>query len=348
MASDMLEEGLIDEDTALLRVDANRLEELFKRRVEGRRRHADREGPERLARRRHGRGRVHAPTRPRSGRSAASKVDPGAPRDHARRLPRHDRVAGHPDERRRDELARGGRGARRGDPGGLRRRRDQARPRGAVVHRERDDREGGRRRSRSTASPATSTWASCRSRSRVLEKARAGRRRGPRGEDLEGVRAPDGASRTSAGVCASARTPTRPTSPTNARERGAEGIGLCRTEHMFLGEERVDAVRQMIFAETGRGGAGRVRRAAAAAARATSSGSSRRWTGCPVTVRLLDPPLHEFLPDQVDARRRGRARARSAGTDVGAGARSGILAEGRTSSTRRTRCSACAACASGS
>src|SRR6202008_3646151 len=48
-------------------------------------------------------------------------------------------------------------------------------------------------------------------------------------------------------VRANADTPEQ---STNARERGAEGIGLCRTEHMFLGEERVLAVRQMIFAET--------------------------------------------------------------------------------------------------
>jgi pyruvate, orthophosphate dikinase len=62
----------------------------------------------------------------------------------------------------------------------------------------------------------------------------------------------------------------------NAIERGAEGIGLCRTEHMFLGEERVAAVRRMIF------------------------GIFRAMDGKPVTVRLLDPPLHEFLPDQVE------------------------------------------------
>ena len=84
----------------------------------------------------------------------------------------------------------------------------------------------------------------------------------------------------------------------NARERGAEGIGLCRTEHMFLGEERVLAVRQMIFAETA---------AEEQAAydvllplqRNDFVGIFRAMSGLPVTVRLLDPPLHEFLPDQV-------------------------------------------------
>src|SRR4029453_14124813 len=73
----------------------------------------------------------------------------------------------------------------------------------------------------------------------VLEKARSGDERA-RGEKIwkafERLRAR-----------AKAHTPDQ---SSNARDRGAEGIGLCRTEHMFLGEERVGAVRQMIFAET--------------------------------------------------------------------------------------------------
>jgi pyruvate, orthophosphate dikinase len=85
----------------------------------------------------------------------------------------------------------------------------------------------------------------------------------------------------------------------NARERGAEGIGLCRTEHMFLGEERVAAVRQMIFAST------REEEEEAYAQllplqRDDFVGIFRAMDGLPVTVRLLDPPLHEFLPDRVD------------------------------------------------
>jgi pyruvate,orthophosphate dikinase len=85
----------------------------------------------------------------------------------------------------------------------------------------------------------------------------------------------------------------------NARERGAEGIGLCRTEHMFLGEERVGAVRQMIFAETAE-----EEQAAydvlLPLQRNDFVGIFRAMSGLPVTVRLLDPPLHEFLPNQVD------------------------------------------------
>ena len=97
-------------------------------------------------------------------------------------------------------------------------------------------------------------------------------------------------------VRANADTPDQ---ATNARTRGAEGIGLCRTEHMFLGEERVLAVRQMIFAET-------VEQEQAAydvllpLQRDDFVGIFRAMSGLPVTVRLLDPPLHEFLPDQVD------------------------------------------------
>ena len=85
----------------------------------------------------------------------------------------------------------------------------------------------------------------------------------------------------------------------NAIERGAEGIGLCRTEHMFLGEERVAAVRTMIFASEA---------AEEQAAydtllplqRDDFVGIFEAMDGKPVTVRLLDPPLHEFLPDQVE------------------------------------------------
>ena len=96
-------------------------------------------------------------------------------------------------------------------------------------------------------------------------------------------------------VRANADTPDQ---ATNARERGAEGIGLCRTEHMFLGSERVEAVQQMIFAET---------ESEEQAAydvllplqREDFVGIFRAMSGLPVTVRLLDPPLHEFLPDQV-------------------------------------------------
>jgi pyruvate,orthophosphate dikinase len=85
----------------------------------------------------------------------------------------------------------------------------------------------------------------------------------------------------------------------NARLRGAQGIGLCRTEHMFLGEERVAAVRQMIFAET-EDEEQEAYKALLPLQRKDFIGIFKAMDGLPVTVRLLDPPLHEFLPSHVD------------------------------------------------
>ncbi|RVT99217.1 pyruvate, phosphate dikinase [Rhodovarius crocodyli] len=80
-----------------------------------------------------------------------------------------------------------------------------------------------------------------------------------------------------------------------ARKFGAEGIGLCRTEHMFFDPARIGAVRQMIMSETEQG-----RRDALAKLlpfqRDDFAQLFRIMAGLPVTIRLLDPPLHEFLP----------------------------------------------------
>ena len=80
-----------------------------------------------------------------------------------------------------------------------------------------------------------------------------------------------------------------------AREFGAQGIGLCRTEHMFFGADRIEAMRAMILAETD------AERADALAVleplqRGDFAGMFRAMAGLPVKIRLLDPPLHEFLP----------------------------------------------------
>ncbi|MDQ4124828.1 MAG: PEP-utilizing enzyme, partial [Actinomycetota bacterium] len=85
----------------------------------------------------------------------------------------------------------------------------------------------------------------------------------------------------------------------NARARGAQGIGLCRTEHMFMGEERVAAVRQMIFADTPEEEQ-EAYDALLPLQRKDFEGIFKAMDGLPVTVRLLDPPLHEFLPNHVD------------------------------------------------
>lgn len=80
-----------------------------------------------------------------------------------------------------------------------------------------------------------------------------------------------------------------------ARRFGAEGIGLCRTEHMFFEEDRIDVVREMILADDTQG-----RRAALEKLRPMQTsdfvGIFREMKDVPVTIRLLDPPLHEFLP----------------------------------------------------
>ena len=80
-----------------------------------------------------------------------------------------------------------------------------------------------------------------------------------------------------------------------ARDFGAEGIGLCRTEHMFFDEERILSVREMILSKT------REDRARALAKLLPHQKKDfieifKIMHGLPVTVRLLDPPLHEFLP----------------------------------------------------
>jgi pyruvate,orthophosphate dikinase len=93
-------------------------------------------------------------------------------------------------------------------------------------------------------------------------------------------------------VRANAETPTDARA---ARSFGAEGIGLCRTEHMFFEGERIVAVREMILADTEAG-----RRAALAKLlpiqRRDFAELFEIMNGLPVTIRLLDPPLHEFLP----------------------------------------------------
>ena len=97
----------------------------------------------------------------------------------------------------------------------------------------------------------------------------------------------------SLGVRANADTPE---DAALARSFGAEGIGLCRTEHMFFGEDRILAMRRMICAEDEAG-----RRAALEdilpMQREDFAGIMRAMAGLPVTIRLLDPPLHEFLPN---------------------------------------------------
>ena len=119
-----------------------------------------------------------------------------------------------------------------------------------------------------------------------------------------------------------------PEDATRAREFGAEGIGLCRTEHMFFGDERLPVMQEMILADSEAG-----RRAALDRLlpfqQSDFEGIFEAMAGLPVTIRLLDPPLHEFLPDGRRGDERQDARRGSARC------------------TSRTRCSARAAAGSG-
>jgi len=102
-----------------------------------------------------------------------------------------------------------------------------------------------------------------------------------------------------------------PEDAAKAREFGAQGIGLCRTEHMFMADDRLPVVREMIMA-----GDEDERRAALDKLlphqQGDFEGIFEAMAGLPVTIRLLDPPLHEFLPpldEASDDRMRSRIRA---------------------------------------
>ncbi|HWB22448.1 MAG TPA: pyruvate, phosphate dikinase [Gaiellaceae bacterium] len=115
-------------------------------------------------------------------------------------------------------------------------------------------------------------------------------------EDLETVLGwADGIRRLQ--VRANADTPE---DAARARDFGAQGIGLCRTEHMFFGQDRLPVVQEMILADTEP-----ERRQALDRLmpfqQADFEGIFEAMAGLPVTIRLLDPPLHEFLPDEADA-----------------------------------------------
>lgn len=84
-----------------------------------------------------------------------------------------------------------------------------------------------------------------------------------------------------------------------AREMGAEGVGLCRTEHMFFGEERLPYVQQMILAEN-KEERKKALEKLEPMQRDDFKGILKEMEGLPVIIRLLDPPLHEFLPNYED------------------------------------------------
>jgi len=101
-----------------------------------------------------------------------------------------------------------------------------------------------------------------------------------------------------------------PEDATRAREFGAQGIGLCRTEHMFMAEDRLPVVREMIMAADEDGRRSALERLLPMQ-QSDFEGIFEAMAGLPVTIRLLDPPLHEFLPspdEATDQRMRDRIR----------------------------------------
>jgi pyruvate,orthophosphate dikinase len=92
-----------------------------------------------------------------------------------------------------------------------------------------------------------------------------------------------------------------PDDAARAREFGAQGIGLCRTEHMFFGEDRLPVVQEMIMASEEDGRRRALERLLPMQQADFEAIFEAMW-GLPVTIRLLDPPLHEFLPALEDAR----------------------------------------------
>ncbi len=102
------------------------------------------------------------------------------------------------------------------------------------------------------------------------------------------------------GVRANADTPH---DAETARKFGAEGIGLARTEHMFFKEDRIPAMREMILADDLEGRKKALEKLLPMQ-RADFEGLFRAMDGFPVIIRLLDPPLHEFLPKEEDAQRK--------------------------------------------
>jgi len=294
MAAEMLEEGLIDEDTALLRVDANRLEELFKRRVEA-----------------GGAGAIATGLNASPGAATGQVVFTA---DEAERRARDEGAAVILVRRETTPDDYHGMIAAQGiltSAGGTNSHaavvaRGEGIPAVCGADAIRLDLE----RAVFTAGGTTVAEGDVITidgfsgdvyvgelpmAESVLERARGGdaaAREQPIWRAYERLMtvADD---RRRLRVRANADTPDQ---STNARDRGAEGIGLCRTEHMFLGPERVHAVQRMILAETPEEEHA-VYEELLPLQRGDFVGIFRAMDGLPVTVRLLDPPLHEFLPD---------------------------------------------------
>ena len=134
-----------------------------------------------------------------------------------------------------------------------------------------------------------------------------------------------------------ARTPTTPADSAKAREFGAEGIGLCRTEHMFFGDERLPVVQEMILADDEHGRRDALERLLPFQ-QSDFEAIFEVMAGLPVTIRLLDPPLHEFLPPLEEATDERMRSAHPALQRVEPDARARAAAGSGSCGRRSTRC----------
>ena len=294
IAADMVDEGIITKEEAIARIEPAHVDQLLRDQFDpaapGQRpRASPRASTPRRAR--PSGGPSSTPTPRSSGSSRGEKVVLVRDRDLARRLPRHGRRPGHPHRPRRRDLAR--RGRRPPDRQAVRRRLRRARHRlrrarpprstdtGASVRR-------GRLDQRSTARPARSTSARCPTVSARFEDQ----------PELQKVLGWADEIRRM-GVWTNA---DKPEEAAQARSYGAQGIGLCRTEHMFREGERLEIVRGAILVANvatrakARAAAGETLDAddagggrpastprwpsSRSSSRATSRASSRRWTAC--------------------------------------------------------------------
>ena len=255
----------------------------------------------------------------------------------------------HPHQPRRQDLARGRRRARHGQD----LRRAAPRPSTSTPRRRVHDDRRRRRRQRGRR------HLDRRLDRRRLPRRGPGRRQrrgratssGPRGGARrptsrrradQGGRPAHGARRQARAGCGVRANADTPEDAARARRFGAEGIGLL--PHRAHVPRRAQELRRAADPGRGRGRPeGGARRRCCRCSARTSSGSSRRWTGCRSPSGCIDPPLHEFLPDLTElAVRVALAEARGRGRrDRPAAAR-----RPSTGCTSRTRCSACAACGS--
>ena len=298
IATQLVDQGLIDMDEALTRVTGDQLAQLmFPRFDVSGTRQEDHHRDQRLTRRRRRQGGVRLGPRRRAGRRRRGR-HPGPPRDQPRRPARHDRRPGHPHQPGRQDQPR--RGRRPGDGQDLRVRGGGASDEPGVppVH----------RAGRGTVI-AEGDVLSIDGTSGAVYVGEVPVMASPVVEFFEDsldaeaddlVTAVDrimkhADDRRRLGVHANADTGE---DCARARRFGAGGVGLVRTEHMFLGERR-QLVERLILAEDEAG-----RQAALDALTPLQRGDFveilKAMDGLPVTIRLIDPPLHEFLPDLTD------------------------------------------------